>query len=108
MIRYISLLLFIGLAFWSCDSLCPDEPDPKYGTNYDDYSTYEGDDCYQSNTYTYYCYNGRYRSVTYTKVECCDSWEESEYTSSCIGQQQQNYLGNMTEFERKIFYETLK
>ena len=107
--KNISKIIFpILFIFFGCERLCPDEPDPKYGNNYDDYSTYDGDDCYQSNTYTYYCHNGRYRSVTYTMVECCDSWEESEYTSSCINQQQQNYLGNMTEFERKIFYETLK
>lgn len=105
--KKLSFFLLPLIFLTSCEDFCPKEPQPKYGNNYDDYSTYDGDDCYVSNTYTYYCHNGRYRSITHTKVECCDTWEKNEYTSGCLSQSQQDELGEMTELERQLFYETL-
>ncbi len=52
-----------------------------YGTP-DEVSEYESGD-YRSITYTYYCVNGRYRSIDFVLTP--NGWEkESEHTSNCI------------------------
>jgi hypothetical protein len=77
-ILFVSGLLFLT----SCEKLCPDVPSPK-GTP-DDISWYSGTGGYESVTYTYYCWNGKYRAITWTRTEKCGSWEKTEFTSSCI------------------------
>lgn len=52
----------------------PDAPYP----NPDDTTTYVHD-CYLSIEYIYYCLNGKYVSMEYFKLECCEEWEEREY-----------------------------
>tara|TARA_Y100000996_G_C22108180_1_gene472792 strand:+ start:11 stop:343 length:333 start_codon:yes stop_codon:yes gene_type:complete len=101
-------ILFILLFIFSCDDyFCPDQPSPKYGDDYDDYSTYENDG-YESNTYIWYCENDRYRSVTYTRLDYCSEWEDSEYTSNCIGSLSKSQLDHMNKEERIKFYNNLK
>lgn len=57
-------------------------PGPPYGDP-DDRSIYASGD-YESVTYTYYCYDGQYRSVTFTRTDACSDYERSDYTSDCI------------------------
>jgi len=100
----IILLLIISILMVSCE--CPEKPDPPYGP-YDDYSNYDGSDCYKSISYIYYCHNGRYRNISYTRSECCSEWEKSSYTSNCINFSQQNDLIEMNKNERFDFYNSL-
>jgi len=58
-------------------------PSPPHGTP-DDKTTYVNGE-YYSVTYTYYCYAGNYRAITYTSLDKCSEWERSDYTSDCIG-----------------------
>ena len=96
-------ILILPILFISCD--CDDdEPNPPYGNDYDDYTTYDGSECYKSISYIYYCENGRYRNISYTRSECCGVWEESTYTSDCIGLLQQDNLFDMTKTQRLDFY----
>lgn len=76
-------LLFTILTIFvlsSCQSECNFPPAP-YGTanNVTEYVSTG----YNTITYTYYCYNGRYTAVTYTNTEGC-RWEDSYYYSTCI------------------------
>jgi hypothetical protein len=64
----------------SCKKECNFPPAP-YGTA-DNVSEYSSTG-YNSITYTYYCYSGRYTAVTYTNTEGC-VWEDSYYYSNCI------------------------
>ncbi len=78
--KKIIILLVIIAVFVSCREECNFPPAP-YGTA-DNVSEYISRG-YNSITYTYYCYNGRYTSVTYTNTESC-RWESSYYYSNCI------------------------
>ena len=82
-----------------CEDECEEFeiPDPPYGDNYDDYSTSETTSgelrCWNTHTYTYYCQDDRYRSITYSKTDCCANkgitfgvWDKTEDTSDCIGE----------------------
>ena len=83
MIRLITILI-IGLAAGGGCLDCKRDamPGPPYGTP-DDTSTYvEG--AYISVTYTYYCYQGQHRDVTYTSLDACSYWETAEYTGTCL------------------------
>ena len=117
------LLIILGLLFWSCDDDSTEEecewydfPPPPYGDDFDDFSTYEGSDCYFTVTYRYYCEDGRYRSFTYSKGhnDCCsnlhDPWETSEFTSDCIllSNDGTNDLLNMDEKEREEYYKKIE
>ena len=106
---YLSILVVPFILFTSCedDKGCSEEPTPKYGNSYDDVSVYE-DDCYISKTYTYYCYNGKYRAVQHTRRNCCGSWEKDEVTMDCLLQSHQDDLGKMNEDERQEFYRNLE
>jgi hypothetical protein len=64
----------------SCQKEC-DFPPAPYGQAND--VTQYSSTGYNTITYTYYCYNGRYTAVTYTNTESC-SWEDSYYYSTCI------------------------
>jgi hypothetical protein len=64
----------------SCEKECNSPPAP-YGTA-DNVSEYSSTG-YNTITYTYYCYNGRYTAVTYTNTEGC-VWEDNYYYSNCI------------------------
>jgi len=75
----ISLLIFF---LTSCEKICPEVPDPPYGKP-DNISWYH-DGGYASVTYTYYCYNGKYRAITWTREFKCASWFKSVYISNCI------------------------
>jgi len=81
MILIISIVLLSLQACNTDDRICFGSPSPPYGTP-DDVEKYETKN-YESITYIYYCYNGKYISVTWSKYgdEC---WEKSEYTSSGI------------------------
>ena len=85
--KKVFVILFVAFCF-SCDTafMC-NEPDPKppYGTP-DDVSTYDGTDGYRDITYTYYCYNGKYVAVSYTRDDACSPYQKSEYVSSGICQ----------------------
>ncbi len=60
------------------------EPAAPYGTP-DDVSRYEGTDGYRSVDYTYYCYGGKYVSVSFVRKDACSDYEKySEYTSGGI------------------------
>lgn len=80
------LIFILGFLFLiACEEgslLCPAVPDPPYGKA-DDTSVYE-DGGYKTVTYTYYCYNGKYQAITWTRTEKCGSWSKSTYTSDCI------------------------
>jgi len=84
--KLIPLLLLVFCL--SCESsfMC-NEPDPKapYGTP-DDVSYYDGADGYRAITYTYYCKNGQYIAVTYSRLDACTKYEKSEYVSSGLCQ----------------------
>lgn len=84
--KIISVLIVLSLIFLtSCEEggiFCPSVPSPK--GNPDDTSTYDGGGGYKTVTYTYYCLDGKYQSITWTRTEKCSSWEKSTYTSSCI------------------------
>jgi hypothetical protein len=75
------IIILVAIAMLpSCKKECNFPPAP-YGTA-DDVTEYVSTG-YNTITYTYYCYNGRYTSVTYTNTESC-IWEESYYYSTCI------------------------
>ena len=82
----IILTVLLGTLFLtSCEEggvFCPGVPSPT-GTP-DDITTYDGGGGYKTVSYTYYCLNGKYRSITWTRTEKCGSWAKSEYTSNCI------------------------
>jgi hypothetical protein len=78
--KTIILLALVASILASCNKECNFPPAP-YGTP-DDVSEYTSTG-YNTITYTYYCYNGRYTAVTYTNTESC-RWETSNYYSICI------------------------
>lgn len=77
--RLILILSMTSLLF-ACKKEC-NEPAAPYGRA-DDVTRYNSSG-YNSVTYTYYCRNFKYVSVTYTNTEGC-KWEKSEYTSTGI------------------------
>lgn len=76
----ISVLFVITIV--SCEKCSISWPDAPYGTP-DDKNTYINGN-YRSITYIYYCYNGKYISVTYTQVDECEKWDKSDFVSSGI------------------------
>jgi hypothetical protein len=74
------IILIAILTLAACKKECNFPPAP-YGTA-DNVSEYSSTG-YNSITYTYYCYNGRYTAVTYTNTESC-IWDKSYYYSNCI------------------------
>jgi hypothetical protein len=79
----IAMLIAISLNMIGCCE-AGSEPGAPYG-NADDVSRYSGSEGYASITYTYYCRNGQYVSVTYIRKDDCSDYEkESEFTSSGI------------------------
>ena len=75
------IIILVAIAMLpSCKKECNFPPAP-YGTP-NDVTEYVSTG-YNTITYTYYCYNGRYTSVTYTNTESC-IWEESYFYSTCI------------------------
>jgi hypothetical protein len=76
----ILLAAIAAFTLTSCEKECNFPPAP-YGTA-DNVSEYSSTG-YNSITYTYYCYNGKYTAVTYTNTESC-IWEDSYYYSNCI------------------------
>lgn len=82
--KKLLFVCIILLGIFSCEILCDDStPGAPYGTP-DDTSVYIGSDGYKSITYTYYCKNGKYISVDYTRIDACSYYKKSEYTSSGI------------------------
>ncbi len=85
--KKIILILIVSSMFFltSCEEdgiFCPSVPSPA-GTP-DDTTTYDGGGGYKTVSYIYYCWNGKYRSITWTRTQKCGSWTKSEYTSNCI------------------------
>jgi hypothetical protein len=78
--KIIITILVAIIMLPSCKKECNFPPAP-YGTA-DNVSEYSSTG-YNSITYTYYCYSGRYTAVTYTNTEGC-VWEDSYYYSNCI------------------------
>lgn len=78
--KLITILLIAGM-FVACEKLCPEYPEPK-GVP-DDITEYNSSG-YESITYIYYCRDGQYQSITWTRTERCGTWSKSKYTSSCI------------------------
>lgn len=78
--KTIIIILVAIIMLPSCKKECKFPPAP-YGTA-DNVSEYSSTG-YNSITYTYYCYSGRYTAVTYTNTEGC-VWEDSYYYSNCI------------------------
>jgi len=80
------IFVLLTVVCLSCDSafMC-NEPDPKppYGTP-DDMSVYNGSDGYRSITYTYFCRNGQYVAVTYTRDDACSTFLRDDFTTSGI------------------------
>jgi|LakMenEpi03Aug12_release.lakeMendotaPanAssembly.Ray.scaffolds.fasta_scaffold3360056_1 hypothetical protein len=74
-----AIIILVGLLF-SCSKEC-DYPPAPYGTP-NDVTEYSSSG-YNTITYYYYCYNGRYTAVTYTNTEWC-RWEVSYFYSNCI------------------------
>ena len=76
-----SLMIMTGLT--ACEDMmnCPECPAPK-GVP-DDTSRYT-DGGYARVTYTYYCWKGKHRAVTYTLTTACGYWLWSEYATTCI------------------------
>jgi hypothetical protein len=75
------IIILVAIAMLpSCKKECNFPPAP-YGTP-DDVTEYVSRG-YNSIMYTYYCYNGRYVSVTYSNTEGC-VWEDSYFYSTCI------------------------
>jgi hypothetical protein len=75
------IIILVAIAMLtSCEKECNFPPAP-YGTadNVSEYSSAG----YNTITYAYYCYNGRYTAVTYTNTEGC-TWDDSYYYSTCI------------------------
>ena len=72
---------FLVLILMSCEEQCDSVPGAPYG-NPDDVTEYSSGD-YKSVDYTYYCHNGKYESITYSRSGC-DKWEKSVFTSSGI------------------------
>lgn len=73
--------IFMSLAMVGCKKEECKAPAAPYGTP-DNYSWYNGSN-FNSVTYTYYCLNGKYVSVTYNNTEGC-RWDRSDYTSTGI------------------------
>ena len=78
--KTIIIILVAIIMLPSCKKECNFPPAP-YGTA-DNVSEYSSTG-YNSITYTYYSYSGRYTAVTYTNTEGC-VWEDSYYYSNCI------------------------
>lgn len=102
--RYLFTVGLIAMAFLISSCECGfsegrgSVPGSPFGTP-DDKSEYVSGD-YKSVTYTYYCYNGKYQSVTYSSLEKCEDWEKSTYTSDCIGQSKWNEIKHLPVEER--------
>jgi hypothetical protein len=78
--KLLALLLVVVLSTISCKKEC-NFPVAPYGSP-DDVSEFHSNG-YNSITYTYYCRNGRYVSVTYTQDDGC-TFKKSEYTGTGI------------------------
>lgn len=75
------IIILVAIAILpSCKKECNFPPAP-YGTP-NDVTEYSSSG-YNTITYYYHCYNGRYTAVTYTNTEGC-IWEESYFYSTCI------------------------
>ena len=86
----IVLSLVLMTLFTSCEKdlgeggfLCPKVPNAPYGQP-DDTDKYSNSSGYASITYVYYCLNGKYQSITWTRSDKCGVWRKSVYTSSCL------------------------
>lgn len=80
------ILLSFVICVFVVSSCCNSgsEPGPPYGAA-DNVSRYDGGSGYKSVDYTYYCYRGKYVSVTYVRAdECSDYVKDSEFTSDGI------------------------
>lgn len=52
-------------------------------SNPDDKTTYVSGD-YKTITYTWYCKNGKYVSITFTQVKACAEWDKTTFSSNGI------------------------
>jgi hypothetical protein len=79
----ISVILILGLAAGGCKNCKRDDvPYPPYGAP-DETMTDIRETSYSRVKYTYYCYEGSYRAVTYTSDDPCRRWEFREHTWTC-------------------------
>ena len=77
-----TLIVFAALTMlFSCKKEECKAPAAPYGTP-DNYSWYNSRN-YNTVTYTYYCRNGKYLSITYTNTEGC-RWDRSDFVSTGI------------------------
>ena len=80
------------------------EPSPPYGTP-DDISHYSNN-AYKSVTYTYYCHNGEYISVSYVKEDCYSSYNKgSDFRSNgiCPTPEQRAILNSLSPFAQREY-----
>lgn len=86
-ILFTFAVIWITLNLSSCekDEDCPGDiiPQAPYGTP-DDKSTYNGEDGYMTVDYTYYCRNGKFEVITYTRDCFCCYWKKTNYSSSGV------------------------
>ena len=79
------LIIIVFAALISCGKdnlLCPAVP--KANPTPDETSVYEDPSSgYKSVAYIYYCLNGKYQIITWTRTERCGNWNESIFTSPC-------------------------
>ena len=81
-----------------------DEPNPPFGTP-DDISHYSNN-AYKSVTYTYYCYNGEYRSISYVKADCHSSYRKgSDFRSDgiCRSFEQRTVLDSLSPLAQREY-----
>ena len=65
------------------DLFCPSVPSPTSPPN--DTNIYEDESTgYKSVTYIYYCLDGNYQAITWTRTIKCGSWSRSVFKSDCI------------------------
>ena len=78
--KLILIISLLAVTFVSCKKEC-NFPVAPYGTpdNVSEYHSSSG----SSITYTYYCRNFKYVSVTYTQTDGCN-FKKSEYSSNGI------------------------
>ncbi len=86
-IRDLTIRLFLAVALCLAAGACCSEgsvPGAPYGSP-DDVTDYAGTGGYASRTYAYYCLNGKFVSVTYTRLDDCSDFEKtSEYKTGGI------------------------
>jgi len=83
--KLIFILITLSFLLISCEEgtlLCPEVPGPPFGTP-NDTNIYESGE-YKTVTYIYFCYDGKYQAITWTRTVKCGSWTKSTYTSDCI------------------------